>query len=269
MNSDGEPSTLSNRGRPVNTRSCVLGLMTKYWESGQVKTRLGKSIGMDAAADLHRQFVLHLCEHLGSIVGRRTICLSPADSLSTARGELESVGLAERWQIVPQVEGDLGERMRHWFRTALTNPGRREHHFSAILIGSDCPMLSPAEIAEAADALQSNDVVIGPAYDGGYYLLGIAGPWQDERFGCLFESMPWSSDRVLAMTREQLKQSNLAWAELNCRHDVDTKEDLDRLRHSLASQLQFDRRADELSVAIERVLGRSPTQAPSREEQTP
>src|SRR4029453_10402983 len=90
-----------------------------------------------------------------------------------------------RWELVPQTDGDLGKRMQTFFVTAL---GRAER---VVLIGSDSPDLPREVLPQAFDALASHDVVLGPAADGGYYLLGIA-----RRIPAIFEGIAWSSRDV-------------------------------------------------------------------------
>ena len=107
----------------------------------------------------------------------------------------------------------------------------------AILIGGDCPLLSATEVRIAAQLLQSHDVVIGPAVDGGYYLIGIRGPWarQQAHFETLFQDIPWSTARVLEMTRQRIQTADLSLAELETREDIDTLDELHRLRQCLST----------------------------------
>ena len=93
-----------------------------------------------------------------------------------------------------------------------------------IVVGTDCPWFSPADLARAAAALAANDAVLVPAEDGGYVLIGLAAP-HDAPFGPL----PWGSDTVLVQTRAALSAAGLSWVELSPRPDVDRPEDLDRL----------------------------------------
>ncbi len=111
---------------------------------------------------------------------------------------------------------DLGARMHHALADAL---GRAQ---AAVLIGTDCTALQRADIQQAIAALaDGRDAVLGPAEDGGYYLIGLRRP--EPR---LFERIGWGGDTVLAQTRHRLRALGLSWAELAARPDLDRPEDL-------------------------------------------
>ena len=205
----------------------TLGIMTKYWKSGSVKTRLGKTIGMDTAAKLHELFVSHLCNSLSEAGEQRCICVSPHDTLEIFLKELEKWQLSENWTVIPQGNGDLGARMSNWFREILGR-GERQH---AILIGGDCPLLVKSDIDAASDCLTQSDVVLGPAADGGYYLIGLSGPWQT-CYEAIFRNIPWSTSKVLEVTCQKLEESGLTSTRLQTREDVDTIRELVNLRAS-------------------------------------
>jgi hypothetical protein len=105
------------------------------------------------------------------------------------------------------------------------------------LIGADCPTIDLPLIEQAQDHLTSHDVVIGPAADGGYYLIGIAAPWTTSRFRTIFEEIPWSSEEVLPLTRLRLASAGLSWYELEVQEDIDTAAELNRLRSKLSATL--------------------------------
>ncbi len=212
----------------LRPRDClVLGLMAKYWMAGQVKTRLGVSTGMVAAAEIHQLFTFHLCKTLSHVARRSDLCMSPEDRIAEVQAKLGSEKLANRWNTVPQGEGDLGQRMSRWFRRNLSSGETR-----AILIGADCPTLQPSEIGQASDLLARHDVVIGPAIDGGYYLIGARGPWND-RLASLFIDVPWSGPDVFRITCERIDRLGLSLARLPMAEDVDTIVELDNLRQRL------------------------------------
>jgi len=204
--------------------------MTKYWDVGKVKTRLGSSIGMRRAASLHRLFLMHLCESLVDFHAQREVCLSPSSRAEEFFIELKQLGLEHSWRVVSQADGDLGNRIVHWFDTTFSS---QFDPVQALLIGADCPTLSVGLIAEASDRLAAHDVVLGPAVDGGYYLIGISAPWRRSRFLPLFDRIAWSTEKVLCQTRQRLAESGLSWYELETREDVDTLTELDRLRIQL------------------------------------
>ncbi|TWU26560.1 2-phospho-L-lactate guanylyltransferase [Novipirellula galeiformis] len=215
---------------PSTTPFATLAIMAKYWTPGRVKTRLGHSIGMSAAAELHRAFTLHLCERLAAAGDRRVLSIAPDSAVNL----LEQEPTCDPWDILPQGDGDLGARMRRLIQTHLdcreTDPAAAPRR--VIVIGADCPMISVEEIAIAVQKLETYDLVLGPANDGGYYLIGMNGPWT-EPMGCLFESMPWSTAEVLAITKQRAARAKLSLAVLPPKEDIDTIECLDRLRADL------------------------------------
>jgi rSAM/selenodomain-associated transferase 2/rSAM/selenodomain-associated transferase 1 len=115
-----------------------------------------------------------------------------------------------------QGSGDLGQRMAIALQQALEAGARR-----VVLIGSDCPFLTPTLLDQAFEALQHHDLVLGPALDGGYYLIGLRYPCPD-----LFQSVDWGTERVLDQTRAIAQRLNLRWQELTPLRDLDRPEDL-------------------------------------------
>ena len=241
--------------------------MAKYWMTGTVKTRLGAAIGMESAAMLHRLFVSHLCRQLDTVADRRVVCLAPAGQWESFRRDLDSWGLAETWDVVPQGEGDLGQRMEQWFRYCFDHQspfaddqgrGVRSGEvrsggelISGVLIGADCPTLGGDEVKRAGDLLIDHDAVLGPAADGGYYLIGLKGPW-NPCYTSLFREIAWSTDRVFDETSERIAAAGLSCAELEVREDIDTLPELDRLRNTLAQDDSAEART--LREQIEQVL---------------
>lgn len=253
---------------PASSPPVTLGLMTKYWEAGEVKTRLGTSIGRVRAAQIHRLFVIHLCKSLSRVAGRRVVCLTPTARIDSLREELRVHGVGEAWDIVPQADGDLGNRMSEWFESTLANPLRPTQR--AILIGSDCPLISPSLIEESEQALRTHDAVLGPAVDGGYYLIGLSATTPQPGRKPIFDRIPWSSERVMEITRSRLAAAGLTWHELPAQEDIDTIVELNRLRSELAAQQQDCRRslpseasAIDLLTAINRLLGSETEQSAS------
>lgn len=242
------------------TDSLTIGLMTKYWDIGKVKTRLGISIGMERAGSLHQLFVSHLCASLSDVACRKVVCIAPDHRIMAMETALKSWGLDGQWDVQPQGPGKLGERMQRWFTDHLRNESSR-----AILIGADCPRLDAGQIEQASESLQSRDVVVGPAADGGYYLIGLHGSWQSNksRFEKLFCEVPWSTDQVLSVTRERLEIAGLSFAELQTREDVDTIDELRNLRESLK---QTTGRHAELKQGIDRILADFSLSDPSSTE---
>lgn len=116
-----------------------------------------------------------------------------------------------------QSDGDLGNRMSSAFQTVLTMESK------AVIIGSDCPEINKETVEEAFMRLDSHDVVIGPTYDGGYYLIGMKAHHEE-----LFNNIKWSSEDVYGSTIEAIERKGLSHFPLRKMHDLDYKEDLDR-----------------------------------------
>lgn len=183
----------------------LLGIFAKYWQPGQVKTRLAATIGDQRAAAIHRLFVESLLARFGNVADQRLIAFAPA---AAERAFRELAGKA--WQVAPQTTGDLGERMQHFFAAAMERAER------VVLIGADSPDLPIEYIEQAFAALHAHDVVLGPAHDGGYYLVGAAG-----HVPPIFESVAWSTDRVWPQTLARLAAAGCRWHALPPWHDVD------------------------------------------------
>ena len=234
--------------------------MTKYWDAGKVKTRLGAAIGLEQAAEIHRLFVAHLCASLGQVADQNIACLSPDHMLEKFQTALAAWGIEHTWRTVPQGDGTLGARMQRWFIRSMRDDGSRTPTVTAcagpprsILIGADCPTVKASQIEDAGELLRSHDAVLGPAADGGYYLIGLRGPWDSHQasFETLFRNIPWSTEQVLSVTRERLNLAGLSFIELETREDVDTIVELNHLRTALLAGGDPDA---ELGARIERVL---------------
>ena len=198
-----------------------LGLFAKFWQPGRVKTRLAADLDEKASCLLYQHFLSHLINRLGQAGDCRTIVYSPAD-----RTPEFQAAAGTSWQITPQVESDLGQRMKAFFELSLqrdTNSADSDDSSTrkTVVIGSDCPQLTASEIQQAFDQLDQEPVVLGPTDDGGYYLIGM----RDECFG-LFEDIDWSTEQVLPQTRDRLKSLGVGWTELAQQNDIDNLEDL-------------------------------------------
>ena len=203
----------------------TLGMMAKYWTPGRVKTRLGRTIGAERSAALHRTFVIDLADRLGAVADRRQIVLDPFCHAGDVAAQI-----GDRWEITDQGHGDLGRRMGRWFRRQLTGTGGESGIAGdrAILIGADCLTIGPADFDRAFERLRSHDVVLGPSRDGGYYLIGLRGRW-DDRLATLFRDVAWGTSDVLATTLRHAAAAGLRVARLSPREDVDTIHELRRL----------------------------------------
>jgi rSAM/selenodomain-associated transferase 1 len=187
------------------------------------KTRLSEDLSPDRLAALRTALLADtLC--VAAQVGRVDVFVffTPAD----ARAELAALA-AHRFEYVPQSDGDLGERMR----SALDHVLRACGYDAAILIGTDIPLLTPAHVADAREVLETHGgVVIGPADDGGYYLIGMTQVQQH-----LFERIEWGIASVLTDTLRAAEQSGVDARLIRSAYDIDTMADLRRLERDLAS----------------------------------
>lgn len=120
---------------------------------------------------------------------------------------------------------DLGLRMLHAFRKMHLQGYKR-----VLIIGTDCPELTDVLLLEAQEALTTQEVVIGPSQDGGYYLLGLREP-----LDYVFQNMPWSTEEVLALTRQRVSEKGLRLTMLEELNDIDTEEDWNAYRHHVVS----------------------------------
>ncbi|GHA10100.1 TIGR04282 family arsenosugar biosynthesis glycosyltransferase [Oceanisphaera arctica] len=163
--------------------------------AGLAKTRLIPALGADRAANLARQMLSStLNASLTADIGPVELCMTPAPNSI----EWQDVPLPPGIELRDQGNGDLGCRMAraaHW--SLLKNE-------QVLLIGTDCPQISPPLLRQAAKRLTDHDALLHPTFDGGYALLGL------RRFHTsLFDDMPWSTDKVATMTQERI--SRLGW----------------------------------------------------------
>lgn len=189
-------------------------VLSKAPEPGRVKTRLGSHLGMEAAALLYEKLV-HEC--LATCVSADLcpvdICCEP----SPQHPFFQHCSSHYQTGLQQQQGSDLGQRMSAAIQLALKQAEL------VVLIGGDCPWLTAGDLDTAILALQQgSDVVLGPAEDGGYYLIGMK-----QHYPELFHDMPWGTDRVLAITETRLHQQGLTWHRLARRRDLDTAEDYD------------------------------------------
>lgn len=179
--------------------------MLKAPRRGAVKTRLAREIGDEAALATYRR----LAERQIVAVPRGMnleVHYAPAD----ARAEMAAWLGADR-SFHPQVEGDLGGRLAAAFAGAFRRGASR-----ALAIGGDCAELDGGRLRLAAEALDTAEVVLGPALDGGYYLIGLRQPCQG-----LFQGIAWSTAAVFEQTCERARAAGLTLGVLEALEDVD------------------------------------------------
>jgi len=201
-----------------------LAIMVRYPEPGKVKTRLAKTYGGAFAAELYGYFVDDLLKTLEPGYYHMEIFFTPAERNLEFRQRFGS-----RFSYTPQQGEDLGERMENAFRSCLA-----KGFTAVVLIGSDSPDITMKVIEEAFLAVENgNDAVIGPAFDGGYYLIGFHA---DTFAPAIFKDMPWGENAVGEKTVNRLHARGYRIHLAPAWHDIDTEEDMAALwaRHTSA-----------------------------------
>lgn len=189
-------------------------VFSRFPEPGRSKTRLIPALGAVGAAELHRRMAQHTLKWTERLVEAR-----PVDVRVRFTGAAEST-MAEcfgsQFHYEPQGNGDLGQRLEGAFRESF-QAGRQR----VVAVGTDCPSLSEEIVRQAFGHLRDHDLVIGPATDGGYYLIGLSLHSES-----LFQDISWGSDQVLQQTLSAALQAELSIAVLPTLADVDRPEDL-------------------------------------------
>jgi rSAM/selenodomain-associated transferase 1 len=182
---------------------------------GRAKTRLIPALGEKGAATLQQCLLENTLVTVSSLQTCRLELWCTPDTSHPSFRRLDNKYPLSLYQ---QQGNDLGERMAHAMQRAL-----RESR-NAIIIGTDCPELTGDDITQAAATLQQGyDAVIGPAVDGGYYLLGL------KRYEpSLFQNIRWGTDSVFRQTLERLARAGMAYQTLKTKHDLDRPADLER-----------------------------------------
>jgi uncharacterized protein len=192
----------------------TLIIFSRYPEIGKTKTRMIPALGASGAAELQRQ----MSEHTIKIARQLQLSRPISIEIHFAGGSQE---LMQNWlggdlNYYPQINGDLGMKMQAAFDRALNNDRQK-----VITIGTDCPDINLAILQKAFDLLENCDLVLGPADDGGYYLIGLTALIPQ-----LFKGIAWGTPEVLAQTQRIAKNLNLNTAYLTTLRDVDRPEDL-------------------------------------------
>lgn len=174
---------------------------------GNVKTRLAKSIGNEAAFEVYK--------HLVEITEKETESIKNCDIQIYFSDEIIETCWENHLKFV-QIGANLGEKMKNAFRE-----GFKMKYESIIGIGSDLPNLNAEIINTSFETLKNVQTVFGPAEDGGYYLIGM-----NSIQSCVFENKPWSTGELLEITLAELKKNKITYQLLEELNDIDTVEDL-------------------------------------------
>lgn len=183
-------------------------IFAKQPKLGQVKTRLAHTVGNPKALEVYEE-LLQLTKTITSKLDVQKIVYW--DNLPK-QAELY---FGNEFSHSIQSTGDLGRKMANAFQKEFSiDKGK------ILIIGTDCPYLKTSLFDEAYEALDHTDFVIGPAIDGGYYLLGMK-----EYHPYVFENIPWSTDSVLPLTLQSIQRKNFTYSLLETLNDIDTEED--------------------------------------------
>lgn len=194
------------------SRRCVVLVFAKAPVAGLAKTRLIPVLGAEGAARLARCMLEEtIATAVRADVGPVILCCTPDCNHAAFTDLMTRHGIL----LVNQGQGDLGARMDR----AIT-AGLQAHH-GAIVIGTDCPALGVDQLRQAAQVLETGPVVFVPAADGGYVLAGLDRPMPE-----LFVAVDWSTEKVMAQTRERLARMDVMAIELPTLHDIDLPIDL-------------------------------------------
>ena len=191
-----------------------LVIFTRFPEPHKTKTRLIPALGPEGAAEMQREMTLHTLTRVRELATRCPVSVQVRFEGGNARKMAGCFGNDLSYR--PQGSGDLGRRMVAAFAEAF-----REGTQRTVIIGTDCPEITPKLVRESFDRLAGCDVVLGPATDGGYYLIGLRRPSPE-----LFAGIPWGSQRVFQDTLLRADELSLEVSLLKTLSDVDRPEDL-------------------------------------------
>jgi rSAM/selenodomain-associated transferase 1 len=201
----------------LNAYSEKLIIFTRYPVPGKTKTRLIPVLGEEGAAKLHRQLTDKTISTAEKLLYYHPLSLEIYFAGGTKT--LMQNWLGDSFIYQPQPEGDLGERMAIAFQKSFESGYEK-----VLLIGTDCPTLKYKILREALEKLNQNELVLGPAEDGGYYLIGLR-----HFIPQLFENISWGTSSVLEQTNAIGLSLNLSIAYLPILADIDRPEDISLL----------------------------------------
>jgi rSAM/selenodomain-associated transferase 1 len=215
----------------------LLVVMAKAPVAGNVKTRLSPDLSADDAARLSACFLKDRLVEMGKLNGcDRAIAFTP----EKAEHLFEQYS-ANRFSLFPQRGLGLGERMSNIFKEK-----HPEGYHAIVVVGTDSPDLPGSIVTEAFDRLMSEpvDIILGPAVDGGYYLVGMKRHHPE-----VFERIPWGTETVLAATLEAARESGIRTACLQTWHDIDTIADIRRFYDQYAHLSVTEQRPGAITMA--------------------
>ena len=199
---------------PETVPPSIIALFLRPPVPGQVKTRLARSLGTEAACSLYQAMVadsIHACRSSGIPLALFYSGDTPAS--------LPDEWLQAAHSVYPQSGDSLGDRMAAAFELLFSHGARQ-----IILIGSDIPDMNASLLQAAATALENNDIALAPAADGGYGLIAASRARFTHRIFC---DIPWSTSRVLELTLAACRSAGRSCILLDELRDIDTRSDLE------------------------------------------
>lgn len=190
----------------------ALVVFLKYPQPGLVKTRLGKDIGPESAALLYKELTELILRNTEAGDYQRFLFYTPQNKKSEI---LKWLGGDPN--LFLQKGNDLGQRLANAFKLVFSKGAKK-----VLVIGTDSPVIDREIIQQAFKQLDKFQCVIGPSFDGGYYLLGLG-----SENAKVFEGIDWSTNRVLEQTKQRLKKLEVVFTCLNEEFDIDTRADLE------------------------------------------
>ena len=213
----------------------LLGMFARRPEPGKTKTRLAKSIGDNAAAAVYAAFVEDLIRRCENLAEQFVVAATPSDNLTTTWFQSR---VADSTAVDLQPDGDLGERIEWFFQQAFEKGCKK-----VVLTGSDSPDLPSAIISNAFRELDHFDVVLSPAADGGYVLIGLRSFSEG-----MFANVEWSAATTLVDTVRAAKKRALSVRLLQLWYDIDVVENLGTF---IAMQSEHDSEAADCPATSE------------------
>ena len=208
-------------------------------ELGKVKTRLAAILGEPAALQAYRQILEQVVRQMSRATDvAKELCVAGVD----VAGECADLSRRYGLSLGQQASGNLGVRMCESFRIAL------QHYSRVVLIGSDCPLLDEARIRWAFAELDRHPAVFVPVEDGGYALIGLSRLIPE-----LFADVAWSTNTVMSVSREKLRQLGLSWSESEVLWDID--EPVDWVRWQKISGVESEQSASEYDESARGTAG--------------
>lgn len=191
----------------------TLIIFLKYPEPGKVKTRLAKDVGSDQAASIYSHMAQAIIDNVLDPSSYKTVIyFNPPDK---QREIIDWLGKKEV-QYSPQKGNTLGDKISNAFKEVFCHGSDK-----TVIIGTDCIEITLETINKTMDLLNDNDAVLGPAKDGGYYLLGL-----NKFTPQIFQDIDWSTEYVLEQTVEKMNNNQLNFQLLKTLKDIDTVDDI-------------------------------------------